>query len=85
MEIQTSLMDWLINQGASVTILGIIIYVLYKRYDRAEEEKNQLSKDVIKLTTLYETKTEIDRQSNSEIKKLLGEIRDSLKLKENGN
>jgi len=85
MEVQTSLMDWLINQGASVTILGIIIYILYKRYDKAEEEKNQLAKDVIKLTTLYETKTEIDRQSNAEIKNLLSEIRDTLRARNNGD
>lgn len=85
MELQASLMNWLINQGATVTVLGIIIYVLYKRYDKSEEEKNQLSKDVIKLTTLYETKTEIDRQANIEVKSLLAEIRDTLKRNGNGN
>jgi hypothetical protein len=76
---QASLWEWLLNQGSLVAVLGGIIYILYKRYDKAESEKNELAKDVIKLTTLYETKTELDRQSNAEIKAILAEIRDTLR------
>lgn len=79
MDIQTTgIMDWLISQGASVTIMGIIIWWLVKKYEKVDNEKSELAKDIIKLTTLYETKTEFDRQANAEIRSLLSEIRDNL-------
>ena len=74
-----SMIEWLFSQGTAVTIMGIIIWWLVKRYERVDNEKNELAKDVIKLTTLYESKTEFDRQNNAEIKALLTQIRDGLR------
>lgn len=75
----TGMLNWLFSQGTAVSIMGIIIWWLAKRYEKVDIEKNELAKDVIKLTTLYESKTEFDRQNNAEVKALLGEIRDRLK------
>lgn len=80
MDIQSSgMVEWLFSQGTSHVIMGIIIYWLSQRYVKVEDQKSELAKDIIKLTTLYESKTEFDRQNNTEIKALLAEIRDRLK------
>jgi hypothetical protein len=73
-----SLIEWLLGQTTIVSILGIIIYVLYKRMTKAEDQSIELSKDVIKLTIAWENKADNDFRNNQEIRDLLKEIRDKI-------
>lgn len=56
-----------------------VIKWLAKRYEKAEDEKSELAKEVIKLTVAYETKLDNDKQADMEIKNLLIEIRDNVR------
>jgi hypothetical protein len=73
-----TLIEWLLGQTTIVSILGIIIYVLYKRMTKAEDQSIELSKDVIKLTIAWENKADNDLRNNQEIRDLLKEIRDKI-------
>jgi hypothetical protein len=73
-----TLIEWLLGQTTIVSILGIIIYVLYKRMTKAEDQSIELSKDVIKLTIAWENKADNDFRNNQEIRDLLKEIRDKI-------
>jgi hypothetical protein len=59
--------------------MGVIIWWLAKRYEKAENDKSELAKDVIKLTVAYETKLDSDKEKDREIKQLLSEIRDEIR------
>lgn len=60
-------------------LMGVIIWWLSKRYEKAEDEKSELAKEVIKLTVAYETKLDNDKLADAEIKHLLTEIRDTVR------
>lgn len=60
-------------------LMGVIIWWLSKRYEKAEDEKSELAKEVIKLTVAYETKLDNDKLADAEIKHLLVEIRDTVR------
>lgn len=49
---------WLLEQAPVIIVMGVIIWWLTKRLEKAEEEKDSLAKDVIKLTTLWEEKSD---------------------------
>jgi len=55
-----------------------IIQWLADRYEKAELDKSELAKDVIKLTLSIESKMDNDKMSNDEIKNLLIDIRDRI-------
>ena len=59
--------------------MGVVIWWLVKRYEKAEDEKTELAKNVIKLTVAYENKLDKDNNHNQEIKTLLIEIRAEIK------
>lgn len=71
--------NWLLTQSPIVIILSVIIWWLAKRLEKAENDKSDLAKDVIKLTVAYENKLDNDKIADSEIKNLLHEIRDSIR------
>ena len=77
--IDSSLGTWLLDQAGLVVIMGVVIYWLAKRYEKAEQDKSDLAKEVIKLTVAYETKLDSDKEKDNEIKALLTEIRDTVK------
>ena len=70
---------WLLEQAPVIIVMGVIIWWLTKRLEKAEEEKDTLAKDVIKLTTLWEEKSgQLNHHSDKlkeDILKLLHEIR----------
>jgi DNA-binding transcriptional regulator YhcF (GntR family) len=75
----STIANWLLEQAGLVTVMGVVIYWLAKRYEKAEQDKSDLAKEVIKLTVAYETKLDSDKEKDNEIKALLTEIRDTVK------
>lgn len=72
--IPTDLQSWLLQQAGIVVVMGVAIFWLTKRYSKSEQEKTDLAREVIKLTTAYETKLDNDKNSDSEIKESLHRI-----------
>jgi predicted nucleic acid-binding Zn-ribbon protein len=72
--------NWLIQQAPVVIVMGIVIWWLAKRLEKAEDEKDLLSKDVIKISTLWEAKAdkmdEEDKSTKQQILSLLTEIKE---------
>jgi hypothetical protein len=67
--------SWLIQQAPVIVVMGIVIYWLAKRLTKAEEDKDVLSRDVVKLTTVWEEKYAKEDDKNAEVIKLLTEIK----------
>jgi hypothetical protein len=76
---ETAIFQSLIENSLVFGIMGVIIWWLAKRYEKAENDKSELAKDVIKLTVAYETKLDSDKEKDREIKQLLSEIRDEIR------
>jgi len=53
-----SLVDWLVQQAPVVVVMGAAIYWLSKKLNKAEGDKDEMAKDVIKLTALWEEKSD---------------------------
>lgn len=70
---------WLIEQSPVIVIMGVVIWWLAKRLEKTEEQKETLSKDVIKLSTLWEDKVDKGMERESQILDLLREIKDIVK------
>lgn len=56
-----------------------VIKWLARRYEKAENDKSELAKEVIKLTVAYETKLDTDKEKDAEIKSILLDIRETVK------
>jgi len=76
---------WLVEQMGMVVIMAVVIWWLAKRLMETEKAKDKLSQDVIKLTTMWETKAssmtddkEEDLKHKAEILKILSEIKGML-------
>jgi len=67
--------SWLLQQAPVIVVMGVVIWWLAKRLVKAEDEKDLLSKDVIKISTLWESKADKMDGSKEEILKLLAEIK----------
>lgn len=55
---QESLLSWLVQQAPVIVVMGAAIYWLAKKLNKTESDKDELAKDVIKLTTLWEEKSD---------------------------
>ncbi len=53
-----ALLTWLLQQAPVVVVMGIVIWWLAKRLLEKDKMVSELSKEVIKLTTLWEEKSE---------------------------
>lgn len=71
----TEMWTWLVQQAPVIVVLGIVVYWLAKRLEKAQDEKDILSQDVVKLTTIWEEKYKDDSGKDGEIIKLLTEIK----------
>jgi len=59
------ILSWLVQQAPVIVVMGAAIYWLAKKLNKAETDKDDLAKDVIKLTTLWEEKSDkIDAKSD---------------------
>lgn len=81
-----NLLNWLVQQAPVVVVMGAAIWWLAKRLTKAENDKDDLAKDVIKLTALWEEKSDRIEQKrdksdekitmvNEQILELLREIK----------
>lgn len=66
---------WLLQQSPVIAVMGIVIWWLTKRLEKAQEDKDTLSKDVVKLTTIWEEKYEKEANKEEQIIQLLTEIK----------
>lgn len=60
------LFEWLIQQAPVVVVMGAAIYWLAKKLGKSEEDKDSLAKSVIKLTMLWEEKSDKIEERNEE-------------------
>jgi|TARA_R110000796_G_scaffold742_1_gene2757 hypothetical protein len=58
LEATPNLLGWLVQQAPVVVVMGAAIFWLAKKLNKAEGDKDELAKDVIKLTTLWEEKSD---------------------------
>lgn len=76
---------WLLEQAPVIVVMGVVIWWLAKRLVKSESDKDEMSKDVIKITTLWEMKAnkmdEDEKTTKKEILILLQEIKTSLLTK----
>ena len=70
-----TILTWLLQQAPVIVVLGVVIWWLAKRLEKVEEQKETLSKDVIKLSTLWEEKVDKNSEKESQIIELLREIK----------
>lgn len=66
---------WLLQQSPVIVVMGVVIWWLVKRLEKAQDEKDLLSKDVVKLTTIWEEKYENETNKEERIISLLTEIK----------
>jgi heme/copper-type cytochrome/quinol oxidase subunit 2 len=53
-----TIVNWLVQQAPVVVVMGVIIWYLAKKLNKAESDKDEMAKDVIKLTVLWEEKSD---------------------------
>lgn len=74
-----ALLTWLLQQAPVVVVMGVVIWWLAKQLTKKDKLVSELSKEVIKLTTLWETKSEQlsdnTSEGHEEVLRLLKEIR----------
>jgi hypothetical protein len=77
-----SLLTWLLQQAPVVVVMGVVIWWLAKQLLAKDKLVSELSKEVIKLTTLWEEKSEQLSDNTSEgyeeVLRVLKEIRSLL-------
>jgi len=66
---------WLLQQSPVIVVMGVVIWWLAKRLEKSQDEKDTLSKDVIRLTTIWEEKYEQETNKDEEIISLLTDIK----------
>ena len=82
-----ALLTWLLQQAPVVVVMGVVIWWLAKQLLVKDKVVSELSKEVIKLTTLWESKSEQlsddTSEGHEEVLRLLKEIRKLLIEKNN--
>jgi hypothetical protein len=77
-----ALLTWLLQQAPVVVVMGVVIWWLAKQLLKKDKMVTELSKEVIKLTTLWEQKSEQladdTSEGHGEVLRLLKEIRNLL-------
>jgi hypothetical protein len=80
---EATLLESLLKESVWITALlsgcFFVIRWLAKRYEKAETDKSDLAKEVIKLTVAYESKLDTDKEKGAEIRAILLEIRETVK------
>lgn len=73
--------NWLVQQAPVVVVMGVIIWYLAGKLNKAESEKDEMAKDVIKLTVLWEEKTDkLDHKSSKQSEKITADSQKILEL-----
>ena len=69
------IITWLLQQSPVIVVMGVVIYWLAAQLKKANEDKDNLSKDVVKLTTIWEEKYQNEGNKEDKIIELLTEIK----------
>ena len=68
---------WLLEQAPVIVLMGVVIWWLAKRLIKSENEKDELSKEVIKVATLWEEKSDkMEENGGKEKEQILELLRD---------
>ena len=71
----TDIGGWLLQQAPVIVVMGVVIYWLANRLVKSEDQKDVLSRDVVKLTTIWEEKYEAENGKEEKIIQLLSDIK----------
>lgn len=84
-QLSAELAPWLLDQAPLTVVMGVVIWWLSQRLTKSEKEKDEVSREVIKLATLWERKTEKSEEEDDILKhqilKSLEEIKTALTKK----
>jgi len=70
---------WLVEQAPVIVVMGAVIYWLQAKLNKAEEDKDTLARDVIKLTMLWEEKSGELEENSTKIKERILELLQDIK------
>lgn len=73
---ETGVLNWLLQQAPVIIVMGVVIWWLAKRYESSEKDKTELAKEFIQLMVSVESKMDLDKYDNSEIKNQLKKLID---------
>ncbi|MDG3581765.1 hypothetical protein [Galbibacter pacificus] len=68
--------QWLVQQAPVVVVMGVAIYYLAKKLTKAEDDKDTLAKDVIRLTAIWEERLNDSKEADKEILNVLLQIKE---------
>jgi uncharacterized protein YgfB (UPF0149 family) len=71
---------WLLEQAPVIVLMGVVIVWLAKRLSKSEREKDELAKDVIKLATLWEEKSDKLEENSERTKEQILEFLRDIKM-----
>lgn len=71
---------WLIEQAPVIVLMGVVIYWLANRLIKSEAEKDELAKDVIKVATLWEEKSDKLGDASEKTKEQMLELLRDIKM-----
>lgn len=80
-QVDPGVVNWLLQQSPTFVIMGVIIYYLAKKLEKVENQRDDMAKDMIKLTTLYDEKVNRNDETDN---KILEKIDRITNLIENG-
>tara|TARA_R110001632_G_scaffold67464_1_gene158442 strand:+ start:1373 stop:1618 length:246 start_codon:yes stop_codon:yes gene_type:complete len=72
--------SWIFEQVPVIIVMGVVIYWLAKQLIVINKQKDQLSKEVIKITTLWEIKADKIGVKDKEFKKEVIELLNKIKF-----
>ena len=71
---------WLLEQAPVIVLMGVVIWWLAKRLIKSQSEKDELAKDVIKVATLWEEKSEKLEENSTKTKEQILELLRDIKM-----
>ena len=72
--------SWIFEQVPVIIVMGVVIYWLAKQLIAINKQKDLLSKEVIKITTLWEIKADKIGVKDKEFKKEVIELLNKIKF-----
>jgi hypothetical protein len=65
----TDIWDWLKDQAPVIVVMGVVMWWLAKRLVKSETRNEKLTEQVIKIATLWESKSQSLSDDDKEFKK----------------
>lgn len=71
---------WLLEQAPVIVLMGVVIWWLAKKLNKSEKEKDELAKDVIRVATLWEEKSDKLENNSDKMKEQILELLRDIKM-----